>query len=190
MPLGSFVVSDTLFDLLADVPQSTFLRVSIRVKKSWSLPSIVCALRVAFVVARCSSVSVSSLVIASVVAACFCSNISATSFAAAFSLVTCCYSGISDSSFAAAAAAAVFIVCRSRIYSLLVCCCWRLLVLPLKNFAMPLLLLSPSSSCLLENFCVVVSRFRRHRRALRVRCFRLLLCCSHRRRCVLPLKYF
>ena len=81
---------------------SIFLRLPMRMKSSWSLPSIVSSLRVAVVAARCSNVSVSSLVIAAVVAACFCSSISATSFAASFSLVTCCCSSISDSSCAAA----------------------------------------------------------------------------------------
>ena len=109
MPLVPFTVSDNTVwsPLLMSLTRalsflSIFLRLPMRMKSFWSLPSIVSSLRVAVVAARCSNVSVSSLVIAAVVAACFCSSISATSFAASFSLVTYCCSSISDSSCAAA----------------------------------------------------------------------------------------
>ena len=87
---GTFTVSDTLFHLLADVSHlgldlsAHVSSSSDEVKSSWSLPSIVSPLRVAVVAARCSSVSFSSFVTATVVAACFCSSIYATSFAAVF----------------------------------------------------------------------------------------------------------
>ena len=90
---GSFVVSDSLFDLLADVSHLGLVfsvhifRLSMRAKSSWSLLSIVSSLRAAVTAVGCSSISVSSFVIAAVVAACFCSSISATSFAAAVALV-------------------------------------------------------------------------------------------------------
>ena len=81
---------------------SIFLRLSMRVQSSWPSPWTVSSLRVAFVAARRSSVSVSSFVIASVVVDYFC-HIFCWCF---FSLPTC------SCSVAAAAAASVFIVCR------------------------------------------------------------------------------
>ena len=103
MSLGSFVVSESLFDLLADDSCCLVFAVD-RFFFACCSYNCVC----------CSSVSVSSFVIAAVVAACFCSIISATSFAAAVALVACCCSSISVSSFAAAAV--VVIVCFRSSY--------------------------------------------------------------------------
>ena len=82
MSFGSFVASGTLFDLLADVSHLglvfsvNFFRLSMRAKSSWSLLSIVSSLHATVTAVSCSSISVSSFVIAAVVAACFCSSIS------------------------------------------------------------------------------------------------------------------
>ena len=111
MPFGPFVVSDSLFDLLADVSHLRLLLsvhiflVSMRAKSSRSLLLIVSSPCAAVVAVCCWSVSPanSSLCLFVVVMCCCCSASPIISpLGAAVVVVVFCRSGLSASSFAAA----------------------------------------------------------------------------------------
>ena len=111
--------------------------------------SIVSSLGAAVTAVCRSSVSVSSFVIAAIVAACFRSNTSSTSSAVAAALVVCCCSRISKSSFVDAK---VFTVCCSSISSSYLVAAVVVFVCFESRIYYPLELLPPSSSCVAPEF--------------------------------------